>query len=583
MNMSPGIELSTLNALSAEAFAAALHGIYEHSPWIAERAAAARPFTDRYALLDAMQAVVHQAALDEQLSLIRAHPELAGKAAVRGELTAESTREQAGAGLSHCAQAEFDRLQQLNAQYNTRFGFPFILSVKGHDRASILRAFAERVAAEPAEELSTALREIGRIAEFRLMERVSEPMGDSIVAMAQRLARHSEADDALTCTFLSPAHQAAARQLRDWMWMAGLEAQIDAIGNVVGHWRSTHAAAQTLITGSHYDTVVNGGAYDGRLGILLPIVVVEQLRRQGQTLPFHLEIIGFADEEGVRYDSTYLGSRAIAGRFDPALLDRSDRSGVSMRQALLDAGLEPDGIPALARDPSTISGYLEVHIEQGPVLLDEGLAVGVVSAINGSRRWLVEIEGLAGHAGTVPMHLRRDAAVVAAELLLFIYRRCAAVPGLVGTVGRLEVPGGAVNVIPGRCHLSLDVRAPEDTVRDAAIADITEEMLRLADARGVRISHREVLNGSATPCDPKIQAALADSVRRVTGTAQPRVLPSGAGHDAVLMAQLAPSGMLFVRCGNGGISHHPDEILSRPDADVAARVFSDYLLHHGSP
>lgn len=578
--MSASVDLAALNAASAADFAAALHGIYEHSPWIAARAASLRPFASRYALLDALQGVVLAAARDEQLALIRAHPELAGKAAVRGELTAESTREQAGAGLASCTQAEFDRLQQLNRDYNARFGFPFILSVKGHDRASILRQFERRAVAEPDEELITALREIARIAEFRLLERVSEPMGISIVAMAQRLARHSEAVDALTCTFLSPAHQAVARQLRDWMWAAGMDAQIDAIGNVVGRLRGTQAEAPVLLTGSHYDTVVDGGAYDGRLGILLPIAVAEQLRRSGIALPFDLEVIGFSDEEGVRYDSTYLGSRAIAGSFDTALLARADRTGVLMRDALAAAGLDPDAVAQLARDPARVSAYVEVHIEQGPQLLAENLAVGVVTAINGSRRFLITVNGLAGHAGTVPMHLRHDAAVAAAELTLFVERRCSAAPGLVGTVGRLQVPGGAVNVIPGRCELSLDIRAADDAVRDAAVADIEAEIARITAARGVSFETREVLKGAATACTPSVRAALADSVRRVTGDPQVRELPSGAGHDAVPMAQLTAIGMLFVRCGNGGISHNPAEIMSADDADIAARVFADYLQHH---
>lgn len=574
------LPLATLNAVAAEDFVPLLHGIYEHSPWIAERAAALRPFASRFALLDAMQAVVAAATRDAQLGLIRAHPELAGKAAVRGELTAESTREQAHAGLSACSQAEFDRLQALNAAYHARFGFPFILSVKGHDRASILRQFERRAGADPDTELATALREIGRIAEFRLLERVTEPMGASIMARAQRLARHSETAHALTCTFLSEAHQAVARQLRDWMWAAGMDARIDAIGNVVGRWRGTLPDAKTLLTGSHYDTVVDAGAYDGRLGVLLPIVVVEHLRRAGVALPFDLEIIGFSDEEGVRYGSTYLGSRAVAGHFDAALLDRRDREGLSMRDALIAAGLDPDGIAALAREPASVSGYLEVHIEQGPQLLDEGLPVGVVTAINGGRRLRVSITGVAAHAGTVPMSLRHDAATAGAELTLYVERRCSAVPGLVGTVGRLEVPGGAVNVIPGRCELTIDIRAPDDAVRDAAVADIEAEMARIAARRGVVFERQELLNSAATACSPALREALAASVCRVTGSLKARQLASGAGHDAVPISQLTEVGMLFVRCGNGGVSHNPAETLSEADADVAARVFADFLHHH---
>lgn len=582
MSADPRLELAALNRASAEQFAESLAGIYEHSPWIAVRAAAARPFASRLDLLAAMQAVVLAATRDEQLALVRAHPQLAGQAAVRGELTAESTREQAGAGLSECSAEQFERLQTLNQAYNQRFGFPFVLAVKGHDRDSVLRAFEQRLGNEPETELATALGQIERIAEFRLGERLREPMGASILAMADHLRQYSDDEDGLSCTFLGAAHRATAQRLCEWMRAAGLQARIDAIGNVVGRCCCGRADAKTLLIGSHYDTVVNGGAYDGRLGILLPIVVAEHLRHSGVKLDFDLEIISFSDEEGVRFGSTYLGSRAITGQFDLGLLERRDADGISLREALLDAGLDPQAIPSLARDPDSLLGYLEVHIEQGPQLLDEDLPLGVVTAINGSQRFLIRIEGSAGHAGTVPMHLRHDAAAAAAEILLYTEKRCTGRAGLVGTVGRLQVPGGAVNVIPGRCELSLDVRAPEDATRDAAVADILAEIERIAARRGVRIALEEVLKGAATPCAPAIRQALADSIRRVTRREAVRQLASGAGHDAVPLASLTPAGMLFVRCGNGGISHHPDETLSELDAEIAARVVADFVVRYPS-
>jgi len=569
--------LAQLNAASAGDFVGLLAGIYEHSPWVAERCVSRRPFASRLDLLDAMQAVVTTAPLDDQLALIRAHPELAGKAAVRGELTAESTREQAGAGLGDCTQEEFDRLQALNQSYNQRFGFPFILAVRGHDRASIIAAFEARLAHDAATERCTALAQIGRIAMFRLLERTSEPLGSSIMAMAAKLARFSEEPGRLTCTFLSDAHRAAAQQLRDWMWAAGLDAHIDAIGNVIGRLACGHANARTLLTGSHYDTVVNGGSYDGRLGILLPLAVAEHLKRSGTRLAVDLEILGFSDEEGVRFDSTYLGSRAVAGSFDMALLERSDRDGVSMYQLLKRAGLDPNAIPRLARDPATLAGYVEVHIEQGPQLLSSQQPLGIVTAINGACRWLVEISGEAGHAGTVPMRLRHDAAAAAAELLLYVEQRCKQQADLVGTVGRLSVPGGAVNVIPGRCELSIDVRAPDDADRDAVMTDIAAAMQQIAQRRGVRFSHREVLRGPATPCDAALQDRLAAAVTAVTGNPAPPRLASGAGHDAVMMATLTPSAMLFVRCGNGGISHNPLETMLESDADIAAQTLLKFL------
>lgn len=573
------ITLESLNDCAADGFVSALAGIFEHSAWVAESAGSQRPFATRLHLHEAMCAAVRQAPRALQLALVRAHPELAGKAAVRGELTAESTREQAGAGLSACTREEFDRLHELNAAYLARFGFPFVLSVKGHDRASILRHFERRLAHDAGTELAAALDEIDRIAAFRLAALVSEPAGPLILAMAERLARHSEQEGALTCTFMTPAHQHVAAQLRDWMLQAGLDARIDAMGNVVGRLRGSGRPGVALLTGSHYDTVVDAGRYDGRLGILLPVVVAAMFSQSGTTLPYDLEIIGFSDEEGVRFKSTFLGSSAIVGAFDEALLQRTDRDGQSLAEALLAAGHEPAQIPALARRREDVLAYVEVHIEQGPVLLESDQALGVVTAIAGSERHLVSITGLAGHSGTVPMNLRRDAAAAAAEIVLLVERRCAQAPGLVGTVGRLEVPNGAVNVIPGRCELSIDVRAPDDAVRDAAVADLLSEIDRIAQRRRVAIELQRVLRAAATPCAPGLQARIDASIRRVTGAASACHLPSGAGHDAMMLARLTDVGMLFVRCGNGGISHHPAETLSAADAELAARAFADFLHH----
>jgi allantoate deiminase/N-carbamoyl-L-amino-acid hydrolase len=399
--------------------------------------------------------------------------------------------------------------------------------------------------------------------------------GAEIMAMADRLAGWSDAPPGLTCAYLTPAHRATAAQLREWMQAAGMTVHIDAVGNVVGRYPAADPMAKTLITGSHYDTVRNGGRYDGRLGILLPIVAVAALRRSGRRLPFHLEVIGFAEEEGVRFGSTFLGSSAIAGRFDPAALARRDAEGVSMAQAMREAGLDPRAIPALARRPETLLGYVEVHIEQGPVLLDEGLPVGVVTAIAGSSRHMVTIAGEAGHAGTVPMGLRRDAAAAAAELVLYVERRCAPAPTLVGTIGRLDVPHGAINVIPGRAELSLDIRAGDDATRDAAMADVLAEIERIAERRRVAIETVEVLRSPAVPCAPRLQALFAGAIERAGLPV--RRLPSGAGHDAVMFNGVTEVGMLFVRCGAGGISHNPRETMTADDADLAARVFLDAL------
>jgi len=530
-----------------------------------------------------MCATVEQARVDEQLALIRAHPELAASASTHGELTPESAREQRGAGLTACTPEELARFRQLNAAYAQRFGFPFVFAVKGHDRAAVIAALERRVGNTAEEERAAALGEIGRIAAFRLAERVEEPQGSAIIAMAEELARLSDSVDSLSCSYVTPAHRATAALLRDWMLAAGFEVKVDAVGNVIGRWREASTSADTLVTGSHYDTVTNAGKFDGRLGILLPIVVVARLRSAGVRLPYTLTVVGFAEEEGVRFRSTFLGSRALAGRFDPAVLDSRDADGVTMRQAMVAAGLDPAAIPLAALDPRTLLGFVEVHIEQGPVLLNATAPLGVVTSIAGSIRCLVSITGLAGHAGTVPMQLRRDAAAAAAEVVLAVERRCSGMPGLVGTVGQLQVPGGAANVIPGRCELSVDIRADRDEVRDGAFADVVAESERIAARRQVAIDWRKVLDVTSVPCSPRMQQRWAESIARVTGSAEVRHLPSGAGHDAMVMAQVAEMGMLFVRCGNGGISHHPSETLSAEDADLAAQAFRDFLVSFTAP
>ena len=573
------IALSRLNTMPPAQFAEALHGMFEHSPWVAERVVDRRPFASVLDLHAAMTSAVAAASSDEQLALIRAHPELAGRARVRDALTAESAREQSGAGLDSCTPEEFSRLHELNRAYADKFGFPFIIAVRGHDRASIIDAFAKRMQNPLAAERQEALGQIGRIAFFRLADAVTESAGPRIMAMHEHLARFSDDDSGLTCTYLRPAHRATAAAIRDLMLSANLETEIDAVGNVVGRWRCGKAGAKTLITGSHYDTVINGGKYDGRLGIVLPIACAAHLRRQDATLPFDLEIVAFAEEEGVRFKSTFLGSSALAGNFDMQVLDHADADGISMRAAMREAGHDPAAIPTIARDPRTLAGYVEVHIEQGPVLLEAGRPLGVVTSIAGSVRMLMTITGLAGHSGTVPMTLRRDAAAAAAEIVLLVEKRCSTSPGLVGTVGRLEVPGGAINVIPGRCELSIDIRAGSDALRDGAVADVLAEIERITARRNVAIDVRRVLDAACAPCDAAMQRQIAAAISRTTREPAPLHLPSGAGHDAMKMATITPVGMLFVRCGNGGISHHPDESLSADDAAVAARAFTDFLLH----
>jgi allantoate deiminase/N-carbamoyl-L-amino-acid hydrolase len=397
--------------------------------------------------------------------------------------------------------------------------------------------------------------------------------------LVHRLAQFSELPGGLTCTYFSPAHKAVAVQLRDWMRTAGLRTEIDPVGNVIGHLEGASTAIKTLLVGSHYDTVVNGGQFDGRLGILAALVVADYLQKTGRRLPFHLDVIAFSEEEGVRFAAPYLGSGAIAGCFDESVLARRDANNISLAAALREEAVDLATIRTLARRPQTLRGYLEVHIEQGPVLLERGLPVGIVTSITGSARFHVTVEGTAGHAGTVPMPFRHDAAAAAAEIVLAVERRCSAVANLVGTVGQLSVPHGLVNVIPGRCELSLDVRSSDDDACEAAIADIRSAIDEIAARRGVSIAITEIAHHRAVPCAPRVQAALAQAIARA-GIA-PLYLPSGAGHDAEMFAAITETGMLFVRCGNDGISHSPLETVTAEDADIAARILLDVLLNLG--
>ncbi|MDC8757184.1 allantoate amidohydrolase [Janthinobacterium fluminis] len=576
--------LTELNGCDEAGFIERLGGIYEHSPWIPQRAYAARPFASATALKLALQAAVNAAAPERQLELIRAHPELAGKAAIAGALTRESSGEQAKSGLHLCSAEEFAALQRLNADYQAKFGFPFILAVKGPDgegltRQHIIATFARRLQQQRGDEIAECLRQIKRIAELRLNDLLGCALefGPAIMQWSATLATWSDSPDNLTCAYLSEAHRKTAAQLAEWMAAAGMHVHIDAVGNVVGRYRSDAPGAKTLITGSHYDTVRNGGKYDGRLGILLPIAVVRHLHERGERLPFHLDIIGFAEEEGVRFKSTFLGSNAVAGTFDLALLQQRDADGITMGAAIAAAGHDIGAIPAIGRDPAGLLGYIEVHIEQGPVLLQRDLALGVVTAINGSSRYLVELRGLASHAGTTPMHMRRDAAAAAAEIVLLVERRCGQGAALVGTVGQLDVPGGSVNVIPGQCKLSLDIRAADDTERLAAVADILDGIAAICARRNITSDIQAIVSADAAPCAPWLMRQLGAAVERA---GLPRHdLPSGAGHDAMAMAAVTDIGMLFTRCGNGGISHNPLETITADDADIAARVLLDFLRH----
>ncbi len=581
--------LDQLNAAPQPEAEQMLDGLYEHTPWIAAEALNARPFKSLAQLKHAMADVLAHASVDAQLALIRAHPELAGKAMVAKTLTAESTNEQGKAGLTDCTPEEFARIQQLNSDYNARFGFPFILAVRGPrgtglSRQQIIDTFARRLDNHPDFERAEALRNIHRIAEIRLADKFgAEPtLGNTVWDWHERLAQHSDPGfkeaGQLTVTYLTDAHRACAAQISADMREAGFdEVHIDAVGNVVGRYKADAAAAnpKTLMTGSHYDTVRNGGKYDGRLGIFVPIACVRELARAGRRLPFDLEVIGFAEEEGQRYKATFLGSGALIDQLNPAWLQQADADGVTMQQAMAHAGLNPADIKGLKRDPADYLGFIEVHIEQGPVLNELNLPLGVVTSINGSVRYACEFIGQASHAGTTPMDRRRDAACAAAELALYLEKRAAADGDSVATMGILQVPNGSTNVVPGRCVFTLDLRAPNDPQRDRLTADVLAELKHIAERRGVGYKLEETMRASAAPSAPEWQQRWEHAV---AAAGLPRFrMPSGAGHDAMKLHEVMPQAMLFVRGENSGISHNPLESTTADDMELAVRAMQHVI------
>jgi allantoate deiminase len=388
----------------------------------------------------------------------------------------------------------------------------------------------------------------------------------TVLERCAALGEVSEEDGLLLRRYGTAAMRRANELVGGWMQAAGLDVHEDAVGNLVG------VRGDPVVTlGSHLDTVRDAGRYDGMLGVLVALACVERLA----DAPFAVEVYGFADEEGVRYGTAYLGSSVVAGAFDPSALDRRDADGISMHDAVATFGGDPSALAAARRDPSDLLGYVEVHIEQGPVLEAEDLPVGVVTGIAGQTRAEVAFTGVAGHAGTVPMALRRDALVAAAELVGAAEARARATDGLLATVGELAVEPGASNVIAGRATLSLDVRHLDDAMRAAAVADLRERAEAIAAARRVEVAWTEVQATGAVACAPalaaELEAAVADAGVRLAR------LPSGAGHDAAVMARLCDIAMLFVRCA-GGISHNPAESVTVEDVGVAIDVLGQFLL-----
>lgn len=395
-----------------------------------------------------------------------------------------------------------------------------------------------------------------------------QALADEVLARCALLARHTATPPALSRAFLTAEHRAANQAVTEWMVSAGMTVREDALGTVIGRYPASSSDAPVVIIGSHLDSVPNAGRFDGPLGVLLGIAAVAHLRAIDQPLPFHVEVVGFGDEEGVRFGATLLSSRAMAGAWSDDWLALTDANGLTLAEALRDFGLEPERVSTDCPLTSPIRAYLEVHIEQGPVLEQRGLPVGVVTAIAGTRRLLVTVTGQAGHAGTVPMDLRRDA-LVGAALGVALLEATALEHGVTATTGRLTCLPGGVNVIPGEVTFSIDIRAGVDSRRDAALAAFEAGFAELCAARGLDCTWTTIHQADAAACCPELQALLSDAIREQG--IEPLHLVSGAGHDAMAMAAACPVGMLFVRCA-GGISHHPDESVAPCDVAVALAV-----------
>ena len=403
--------------------------------------------------------------------------------------------------------------------------------------------------------------------------------GREILDRVAALGRHSDSPDHYTRTYLTPAHQAAARDIAQLMRDAGMQVRTDAVGSVIGRYEARSQGAKTLLMGSHYDSVRNGGKYDGVLGILVPIACVAELSARGERLPVAIEVVAFSDEEGARFQTGMLASRALIGRFERSTLEHRDADGVRLADAMRDAGFDPAKIDGPSVDLASLAAYVEVHIEQGPVLLEEGRALGVVTSIAAGIRNTMKVTGESGHAGTVPMPMRHDALAAAAEMIVAIEKRCkqGSTSSLVGTVGMLEVKNGTGNVIAGEVKFSVDIRAADAQTLSTAQRDVFAELDAIAKRRGVKLEGSRTHDVKPVPCTGWVQDRLAAAVERTLGGGPARRLPSGAGHDAMILAEVTDVGMMFVRCGAGGVSHNPAETVTAEDAATARNALLDFL------
>lgn len=395
-----------------------------------------------------------------------------------------------------------------------------------------------------------------------------------IVQRLDELARISEEPQRLTRTYGSAAMRRANELVASWMRAAGMAVRTDAIGNLIGHYPAAQPDGKILLLGSHLDSVRDAGRFDGPLGVLVAIACVQALHEAQVRAPFAVEVVAFADEEGVRFQSTYLGSRALAGTFNSEDLKRTDAKGITLADAIRDFGGNPEGLATARLNPDRLLGYVEVHIEQGPVLEQKKLPLGVVSAIAGQSRVRVTFSGLAGHAGTVPMNLRQDALCGAAEFVLAVEAFAQGRGALVATVGELHALPGASNVIPGQVRLSLDVRHADDALRVQAVTELKQRAQEIAAERRLQCEWELVHETAAVVCQRRLTLALEKAVRRRHADAP--LLASGAGHDAAALAAVCPVAMLFVRC-KGGISHHPTEFASEADIRAAVEVMNEFL------
>ncbi len=398
-------------------------------------------------------------------------------------------------------------------------------------------------------------------------------LAKTVMNWCDQLAAISSNPENISRFYLTPEHKHCNEQVALWMQDAGMDTWVDAAGNLCGRYEAENPCAKTLLLASHLDTIPNAGAYDGILGVLVAIAAVKILNDSNTRLPFAIDVIGFGDEEGTRFGSTLLGSRAVAGTWNPDWWQLKDRAGISLQQAFIDFDLQPEKIHEAARKADDILAYLEVHIEQGPVLEDENLALGIVTSIAGARRFSIDITGYAGHAGTVPMAMRKDA-LVAAALGIVQIETIAKEFNVVATVGKISCGPGAVNVIPGNASFTLDIRSGDDQLRDQAFAKIQHELDMICESRKLSANWQEIHNAPAVLCADWIQDMQASVLCDMN--LAPYKLMSGAGHDAMALADICDVAMYFVRC-KGGVSHHPDESVTEADVALAIESLSRTL------